>query len=131
MEPRSPKSNKPESTRAEGSGVPFEATDEQRRSVKTMAAFGVPQAEISRALQIDVKTLRKHFREVMDQAVDQANAKMAETLYKAGINGSVGAMIFWLKARANWRERHEITGPEGGVIPIGQITIVHVAPKKK
>lgn len=96
-----------------------------------MAAHGVPQAEISRALAIDPKTLRKHFREVMDQAVDQANQKMAETLYKAGINGSIPAMIFWLKARAKWRERHEVTGPDGAAVPIGQITIVHVAPKKK
>lgn len=117
--------------RAEGSGVPYAPTAEQRKVVETMIAYGAPQSEVCRAMSIDPKTLRKHFRDELDQAVDRANVKIAETLYKAALDGSVGAMIFWLKARAKWRERHEISGPEGGAVPIGQITIVHVAPKRK
>jgi len=117
--------------RAEGSGYPFEATDKQRKAVETMVAYGVPQAEICRALEIDPKTLRKHFRDELDQAVHRANAKIAERLYRAAMDGSVGAMIFWLKARAKWRERHEVSGPDGAPVPFGPITIVHVPPERK
>ena len=128
--------NSSDKPRAEGSGYPFKATDEQRRSVETMTAYGAPQSEVCRALKIDKKTLAKHFRAELDQAVDRANVKIAETLYKLALGGpdrppNVGACIFWLKARAGWRERHEITGPDGGAVPLGTITVVHVSPKKK
>ena len=128
MEPPSPN---PDKARAEGSGTPYEPTAEQRKVVETMIAYGAPQSEVCRAMSIDPKTLRKHFRDELDQAVDRANVKIAETLYKAALDGSVGALIFWLKARAKWRERHEISGPDGEPVPFGPITIVHVPPKRK
>jgi hypothetical protein len=40
----------------------FTPTDEQRGMVKAFAAYGVQQDEIARYLEIDPKTLRKHFR---------------------------------------------------------------------
>lgn len=44
----------------------------------------------------------------------QANAKVAAQLYTAATKGqNVNAMIFWLKARANWQDKVEITGPGG------------------
>ena len=44
-------------------GAMYVPTDEQRRMVKVMSGFGIPQADIANQLGVDAKTLRKHFRE--------------------------------------------------------------------
>jgi hypothetical protein len=87
----------------------FEPSDEQSRLVRAMAGFGVPQADIATHLQIDPKTLRKHFREELDRGTVEANIKVAQSLFQMATQGkNVAAPIFWMKARAGWREKHEI-----------------------
>jgi hypothetical protein len=90
-------------------------TDEQRRTVRAMAAFGVPQDAIGAHLELDAKTLRKHFRKELDRGMVEANVKVAQSLFNMATQGNnVAAAIFWMKARAGWRERNEleITGKE-------------------
>ncbi|MBR0641377.1 hypothetical protein [Plastoroseomonas hellenica] len=90
-------------------GIAFRATDEQRRTVKTMAGFGVPQEDIAKHIEIDPKTLRLHFRRELDAGVLEANAKVAQALFHMATQGkNVAAAIFRLKARAGWREKQEI-----------------------
>jgi hypothetical protein len=50
----------------------FEPTTDQRALVQNAAAFGINQADIANQLNIDEKTLRKHFRErrTADEAKD-------------------------------------------------------------
>ena len=96
----------------------------QRRQVEALAGYGVPEAEISGMIGIDAKTLRKHYRHELDHGHTKANAKVAENLYrKATGEGreSVTAAIFWLKARARWKEVsvNEHSGIDGK--PIEQI----------
>ena len=87
----------------------YEPTDEQRRTVKTMAGFGVPHEDIATFLGIDPKTLRKHFRAELDRGTVEANAKVAQSLFQMATQGkNVAAAIFWMKARAGWREKIEI-----------------------
>jgi hypothetical protein len=86
----------------------FTPTDEQRGMVKAFAAYGVQQDEIAKYLEIDPKTLRKHFRRELDTGSIEATSKVAQSLYKAATSGNVGAAIFWMKARGGWREKHEI-----------------------
>jgi hypothetical protein len=87
----------------------FEPTPDQRRTVKTMAGFGIPQEDIAKFLGIDDKTLRKHFREELDRGVTEANAKVAQSLFHMATQGkNVAAAIFWMKARGGWREKHEV-----------------------
>jgi hypothetical protein len=84
------------------------------RQVEAMAAYGVPEADVARVLDIDPKTLRKHYRGELDTGHVKATAKVAESLFrKATGDGSeaVIAAIFWLKTRGGWRETpqsHEI-----------------------
>src|SRR5690242_11392933 len=78
-----------------------------RRQVEAMAGFGVPEVHIAKVIDIDPKTLRKHYRSELDKAHIQATAKVAESLFrKATGEGpqSVTAAIFWLKTRGGWRE---------------------------
>jgi hypothetical protein len=87
--------------------APFIPTPEQRRLVKSLAAYGMPQAQI--AVMIDVrsdKTLRKHFRSELDLGAAEANSAVAQSLFRqATVEKRTVAAIFWLKCRAGWRER--------------------------
>ena len=87
----------------------FEPSEEQRRLVRAMAGFGMPQENIATPLAIDPKTLRKHFRQELNRGAIQANVKVAQSLFQMATEGrNVAAAIFWMKSRAGWRERHDI-----------------------
>jgi hypothetical protein len=92
-----------------------EATAALRGQVEAMAGYGIPETDIACALDIDPKTLRKHYRRELDKGHIKANARVAENLYrKATGDGreAVTAAIFWLKTRARWKETsvHEVEG---------------------
>lgn len=94
-------------------------SEEQRRTVKTMAAYGIPQDAIARVVGCSEPTLRRAYRYELDVAVHEANARVAQCLFQqATTPGNVAASIFWLKARAGWREKqvHEVTGPGGAPV---------------
>lgn len=97
-----------------------EPTDETRAQVKALAGFGIREDEIAKYVGIAPKTLRKHYRHELDVGVTQANINIAQSLYQQAMNGSTSAAIFWLKARAGWREKQEIehTGRDGGPIEV-------------
>jgi len=79
----------------------------QRRQVEAMAGYGIPEADIACVLEIDAKTLRRHYRRELDHGHMKATAKVAENLYKKATGEgreAVVAAIFWLKTRAGWKE---------------------------
>lgn len=87
--------------------VEHQPTYEQRRQVETMAGFGLEQERIARVMGIDAKTLRKHYRHELDVGADKANMIVAQRLFDQTAKNVVAA-IFWLKARAGWRERIDV-----------------------
>ena len=91
-------------------GVAYEPTEESRRTVRAMSGYGVPHDDIATMLRLDPKTLRKHFREELDRGSIEATAKVGQSLFRMATEGdSVAAAIFWMKARAGWREKHDVT----------------------
>jgi hypothetical protein len=83
--------------------------------VEALAGYGLSSADIAKVLDIDEALLRAAFEHELDCGGMKANAKVAENLYrKATGEGreSVTAAIFWLKARARWKETsiHEVEG---------------------
>ena len=97
---------------------PHKPTDETRAQVLALVGYGIRQDEIARFLSVDPKTLRKHYRDELDTGVVAANEAVARSLHKQATEGNVSAAIFWLKARAGWREKQEVelSGPGGGPI---------------
>ncbi|MFT8246962.1 hypothetical protein [Roseomonas sp. BN140053] len=94
----------------------YTPTEEQRRTVRTMAAYGIPQDAIARVVRCSEPTLRRAYRFELDTAVTEANARVAQCLFQqATTPGNIAATIFWLKARAGWREKQlvEVSGPNG------------------
>lgn len=108
---------------------PHEPTPETRHLVQLHATVGTPQATIADILGIDDKTLRKYYREELDQAEARANATIGGALFNKAKGGDTAAMIFWMKTRARWRERHEfdLSSSDGSMTPKPNI-IEFVAP---
>ena len=88
--------------------------------VEQHAAVGTPHEQIAKLLRVAVNTLKKHYREELDLGLARANAVVASTLFAQAKSGNVTAMIFWLKARAGWREttKLEHAGSPGEPIEI-------------
>jgi hypothetical protein len=97
---------------------PHEPTPETRQLVQLHATVGTPQPVIADIIGIDAKTLRKYYRDELDQSLAKANATIGGALFNKAKSGDTAAMIFWMKTQAGWREtnRQEITGPDGGPI---------------
>jgi hypothetical protein len=55
----------------------------QRKQVETLAAYGIPECDISRVVGIDPKTLRKHYRDELDTGETKANAQVAGFLFNS------------------------------------------------
>jgi hypothetical protein len=75
--------------------------EEERRFVRAVSDFGIPQEQIATHLEIDAKTPRKHFRQDLDRGMVEATAKVAQSLFHMATGGkNVAAAILWMKARA-------------------------------
>jgi len=96
------------------SGRPeYQPTDKERAQVKALSGMGLTQEEIALVIGMSEPTLRKHFRMELDVGMLEANAKVAQSLFRQATSNekpNVAASIFWLKARAGWREN------SGGVV---------------
>jgi hypothetical protein len=68
-------------------------TDAQRRQAETMAAYGIPEADIARVLGVSKPTLRKHCGTELDTSATRANSKVADFLFY-GICGGTGKPAF-------------------------------------
>jgi hypothetical protein len=84
---------------------PHQPTPETRRQVLTMTGLGIIQVDIGTMLAIDLKTLRKYYRRELDTGAIEANSRVASSLYTmATTDKVVAAAIFWMKARAGWKD---------------------------
>lgn len=96
----------------------FVPTNEQRLKVEIMVACGMAQTMICEQIvntttgkAIDLKTLRKVFRDELDRGSQTANSLVAQALFKKATGTgpqSVTAAIFWMKARAGWKDKQHI-----------------------
>ncbi len=100
---------------------PHKPTEATRQTVQLHATVGTPQEVIADVLGIDSKTLRKWYREELDQSLAKANAQIGGTLFSKAKGGDTAAMIFWMKTRAGWREKQDIdhTSSDGSMTPKG------------
>lgn len=86
---------------------PHEATDKDRKTVESMASYGIPEDDIARVIGISRPTLRKWYSYELETGHIKANSMVAQSLYNKAMGsgqGAVTACIFWLKVRAGWVE---------------------------
>jgi hypothetical protein len=94
------------------------------KKIEDLAAKGLTLEQIAAALSIDVRTLynhRKKFGEAINRGAANGIATIANKLFEAANTGNVTAQIFFLKARAGWRD-------QGAVVEINNHQNVNVAP---
>lgn len=98
-----------EALRDVGGRPPHEPTEKSRATVKALSAYGIPQVQIARVLDIHEQTLRLYYRDELDLGAIEANAKVAETLYGQGVReGNTAALIWWTKSRMGWKETSRV-----------------------
>lgn len=90
----------------------WEPTDEQRKMAEQLAAVGITHQQIAAVLGISHDTLTRKLGPELEIARAKANANVAKSLYQSAMDGVVPSMIFWLKARAGWRDNPLIESPE-------------------
>ena len=100
---------------------PFEPTDDQRKMVSQMAAVGITQEQIARAIVekgISVETLQKYFDEEIATASIKANAKIGGAAFNKAVGGDPQMIKWWTATRMGWSEKqiHEHMGEGGGPI---------------
>ena len=124
----SPGRNPGNRTDNRGRGRAHQPTDASRKQIEALASFGVPRSEIAKVAGICLNTLIRHYGDTLDIAATKANSLVAQSLFNRAVKGdgaaATSAAIFWLKARAGWREKdvHEITGPSGGPIQMVDVS---------
>jgi len=107
-------------------GRPPHLPDETTRNkVFMLSTVGTRHEDIATVLGISADTLTKYYHDELAKGRIEANASVAETLFKQAKEGNTTAMIFWLKSRAKWKEtsQHEISGnPDGTPVEVKIIT---------
>jgi hypothetical protein len=84
-------------------------TEQQRSQATLLSSYGIPQEQIATMLRLDAKTLRKHYRRELDVGMTEANTEVAKSLFHMATKGQVpSAAIFWMKARAGWRQQQDV-----------------------
>lgn len=92
----------------------YQPTDDQRRQVLAMTGFGIRQDEIATSLEIDKKTLHKHFRRELDTGMTVANVRVARALYQNAVeHNNVAAQIWWTKTRMGWKDTSVVENTGG------------------
>ena len=93
---------------------PHQPTKSTRDTVSLHAMVGTRQEVIADILKIDPKTLRKYYRDELDQSAAQANATIGGALFNKAKSGDTAAAIFWLKTKAGFRETQHIDHTTNG-----------------
>lgn len=105
--------------------TPHQPTEESRRQVSAMVAFGIPQDKIAVIIGCSAPTLRKYYRHEIDIADAKAQSMVAKFLFSAATGEAlrtgathadcIRSAMFWMKTRAGWKETatHELTGRDG------------------
>ena len=98
---------------------PHEPTRATRDLVQLHTMVGTTQETIASIIGIDPKTLRKYYRDELDQSKAKANATIGGALFNKAKSGDTTAMIFWMKTQAGWKETNvnEHTSPDGSMSP--------------
>jgi len=87
--------------------------------VEKLAAIGLNEQQVADSLGISVDTLGNRKKESSDfsDALKRGKAKgitqIANNLFEQSKNGNVSAGIFFMKNRAGWSDKSEITGKDG------------------
>ncbi len=79
-----------------------------RELVRELSGLGIPQEDIARLVGISKPTLHSHYKDDLDLGQAEANVKVGRRLFQKCMDGDTASILFWMKCRARWHERHDI-----------------------
>jgi hypothetical protein len=84
-------------------------TPEQRELVKKLAGWGLRQIYIASTVKMDPKTLRKYFRNELDEGLIHAKTSVLHSLFDmATSRRNSAATIFWAKTRGDFTPKAKL-----------------------
>lgn len=97
-------------------------------SVEALAACGVPKATIARVVGVSDEVIDRHYRCEYESGGAAATAKVALTLYQMAVSGEhLPATVFWLKARAGWRENDRVLVEHTGSLGLHRLDVASLS----
>lgn len=88
-----------------------EFTEDDLEKIEKLAMYGLDQGKIASVFNMSRRNFQMRIqknpelRQIMDQGYAKAEANVAAVAYEQAMTGKNTAMtIFWLKARAGWKE---------------------------
>jgi hypothetical protein len=99
--------------------------------IRALIIAGITRNVISRIVDLDEKTIAKHYGPEVEDALSRAIANVSGKLYEKAMSGDNACMFFFLKTRAGWREtnRLEHTGANGApiqMVDLSKLTDEHI-----
>jgi len=101
------------------------------KQVEKLAAIGLNEQQVADSLGISQATLARRKQNKVDfaDALKRGQAKgiatVANNLFEQSKDGNVSAGIFFLKNRAGWSDKQEVTGKDGSPLIPSVITTVY------
>ena len=83
--------------------------DTDRAKIEAYAALAMPEEIIAELLEIPLEEMQKHYARDLLLAPHKTNSRIAKRMLDDGLSGNTTAQIFWLKARAGWKEQDKLT----------------------
>lgn len=100
-------SRKPKAKPGKAGRPAHAASDQSRRQVEMMAAFGLTEEQIGLVVGISEPTLRLHYQHELAAGHLKATVAVANNLFRQATKDdprSFQAIQFWLRCRAGWSE---------------------------
>jgi hypothetical protein len=97
-----------------------------------MAGLGLSPMEIAQLLRVELAVVKSNYANELAEGHIKANAKVAQSLFRIATSQgreAVSAAIFWLKARACWKETsvHEHAANRGQPLQrVDEVTVTIV-----
>ena len=82
-------------------------TDENKRMVEVLSGYGIPTEKIAFVLEIDRKTVEKHYRSQLQRGAAMVEARLIGNLLRisGGTDGTaLKAIMFSLNCRFGWSQ---------------------------
>jgi AcrR family transcriptional regulator len=85
-------------------GSAYTITEGQRHLVRCMAANGMTEEEIAKAMDIRPGALKHHFDDELKNGFDHIKGRISAALVQLALEGNMSAIKYWLSNRcAEWR----------------------------
>ena len=109
-----------------------EPTDESKKLVLDLYGEGYTMQSISEELEISRDTLRKYYKEILEQSHVGRVALVSEALYEKALGGDINAIKFWLERRGGeaWQKpSQKVPTPTDFTIDINPTNDLFDSPK--